>query len=89
MNIINFIILASATWYVAETITNKTGPWGVFAKLRERLPLGGLTSCIHCMAIWVAAVMWLLCLYARPVVIVFAVAGGALMLRSYTGVRHE
>lgn len=90
--LIGIALLIPATWYIAETISSKAGPFNVFTRIRERLPLGGLTSCIYCTVPWVALVLYTV--YFRHFAIesfvhVFAIAGAALMLRSYTGVRHD
>jgi len=62
----------------------------VFVTLRRRLPLGGLTECIICLAPWCAALLFLLeRTPAAPLVWVLAIAGGALMLGSYTGATQQ
>ena len=88
--LLDLVLLALATWYVAEVVTHQDGPFGVFDWLRRRFPLGGLTSCIVCASFWAALVLFVVHWRIAPVVTwVFAAAGLALMLRSYTGVRHD
>jgi hypothetical protein len=77
--------LAAATWLISYMISNTHGPFGFFASIREYLPLGGLTSCIICLSIWV--VIGLRLLNVEAVTDAFAVAGVALMLHSFTGWR--
>lgn len=87
---LDIAVLALATWRLSYAITKEKGPFAVFATLRERLPLGGLTTCLKCASFWIAFV--LLVLYATPlrvVVIVFALSGLALMLGAYTGASHD
>lgn len=88
MSWLDLLILALATWYASRVLTKEAGPWGLLAKLRAVWPRGPLT-CIYCTAPWAAAALWADYRYGwPPVVWVLAVAGLALMLRSYTGVAH-
>lgn len=89
MTPIDFLLLALATWYVAHAVTRTHGPFHILERLRERVKLGGLTSCPVCLAPWAAAFLWLLwATPLQPVVAVLAVAGAALMLGSYSGANH-
>lgn len=91
MTLFDFVIIALATLYLAEAITSKSGPFSMFMWVRDHLPLGGLTTCVWCLAPWLAGVLvtlYLLVPYGHYVVMPFALAGGALALRSYTGVQH-
>lgn len=83
----DFVMIAFATLYLSEIITGKDGPFGVFTKLRQ-VPSMGLLRCVWCTAPYVALLMLGVYWFAPPVVWVFAVAGLALALRSYTGVAH-
>lgn len=88
---LDIAILLLATLYLAEAITAKDGPFGAFRWIRQHLPLGGLTACVWCLAPWLAALLlavYLLVPYGHYAVLPFALAGGALALRSYTGVQH-
>lgn len=85
----DFLVLALATAYSAHVISSTDGPFGVFASVRERLPLGGLTTCIYCLAPWCAGALWLVSLTPlAPLVTLLAIAGAALMLTAWTGMRH-
>ena len=89
LTITDYAILAAAVWRLSYALAKERGPFAVFATLRERLPLGGLTTCYKCASFWVALLM--LVLYATPlrlVVVVFAVSGLALMASAYTGAAH-
>lgn len=81
----DFIVLALATWYLAYSIAHKDGPWQLFKRVRERLPLGGLTACIVCLSFWIGGAFYVLSIVAQPVVSVFAVAGLAILLHRFTG----
>jgi len=91
---LRFLILAIATWRVSHMITREAGPFDVFKRLRERLPLGGLTSCIWCASVWVAAAFVIVYALIHPValadglILVPAVSGAALAFASWTGVHH-
>lgn len=91
MSLTDLLILTAATLYLAEVISSKSGPGNIFGWLRERAPLGGLTACVWCLAPWIALILMLVYLfvpYGIYGVQVLAIAGAALMLRSYTGVHH-
>lgn len=93
MNILDLLILALATMYLAEVITGTDGPFGVFRALRDktRKRLGGMLECIKCTGFWVALILgaiWLLVPFGTYLVTALAIVGGALALRSYSGVAH-
>ena len=91
MSLPNLLILALATWYISHCVTREKGAFNVFGRIREYLPLGGLTLCIYCLSVWVAIPCYIL-LNTRFAVLVYlpAIAGAALMMRSYTGAgMHE
>jgi hypothetical protein len=85
----DLLVLCLATWRLAYMVTRESGPFDVFTTLRERLPLGGLTSCIYCASVWAALLLLLLWhTPAQPLLLVLAIAGGALMFGSYSGANH-
>lgn len=86
---LDLLIIALATFYASYVLVHTKGPWGVFEKVRAAFPLGGLTTCIYCCAIWFAVAFYLLSLSPIAVVSqVFAVAGGAMLLFRFTGGSH-
>lgn len=85
----DFILLMLATWYITEVIVTKHGPFGLFERARDGLPHGGLLTCLYCTAIWVGAAVFLAYLYLPIIVWPFALAGGALVIRAYSGVKHD
>lgn len=90
LSLSDLLTLALATLYAAYAITKTHGPYGIFTALRVRAPLGGLTACIVCCAFWCALVFWLLLQTdARPVVWVFAAAGGAVVVAHYVGMAQQ
>ena len=85
----DLLIIVLATWRVSYLVTREDAPFRLAAKLRARFPLGGLTTCIYCVSVWVAAGLYLLWLTpAQVIVTMLAISGGALMLASYSGVHH-
>jgi len=89
MSVLDLLILALATLYAAYALVKTHGPFGVFVALRNRLPLGGLTTCMTCAAFWLALLFWALWQTpAQPVVTVFAAAGGAVFLAQYVGLNQ-
>lgn len=88
MTAFDLLLITSATLYLAEVITGKSGPFSVFVTMRAYAR--GLLSCVWCLAPWIWAVMAAVYfLLFPPIVWVFAGAGLAMMARSYTGVSHN
>lgn len=86
MEIADLLTLAAATYYLTYALVKSKGAFGMFAWLREHLPLGGLTTCFVCAAFWIGAAFYLLWLTpARVVVYPFALAGLAVMVSGYLG----
>lgn len=85
MELTTFLILASAVWYISYALTALEGPLNSFVKLRS-LKLGGLFDCIYCTSVWVGFfAIWLWLGGFESLLYPFALAGWAMMLRSYTG----
>lgn len=86
----DLLLLAVATLWVAHVITATQGPGRLFLRLRDatRQRLAGLFDCIWCTSVWVALLMFFLHQFVPGLTWIFAIAGAALMLRSYTGVHH-
>ncbi len=85
----DFLLLLLATWYAAYVVATKGGPFDVFGRLRQRLPLGGLTGCIVCLAFWFGAAFYALALAGWYWAIYpFSAAGAAILLYRYTGSNH-
>lgn len=86
----DLIVIALATLYLSYALTKTHGPFEVFATIRTKLPLGGLTTCMVCAAFWLAAAFYLLWLTPlQSLVYVFAVAGGAVTLGNYVGLNQQ
>ncbi len=83
MRLYDLIIVAAATWYMAEMLTTRDGPFGIFPIIRERFPLGGLTTCPYCAAPYTALVFLIIYQFLPQIVWVFAAAGLAMALRFY------
>lgn len=91
-----FVLLAIATWQIAHIITKDSGPYNLVGAFRTRFPLGGLTTCLRCCAVWVAIALYAVYLLVTrqpvtgmAVVFVPAISGAALMLASYSGAAHS
>ncbi len=85
----DFIILALATWYLAHALTKTHGPFNAFESIRKRFSLGGLTTCMHCSAVWIAALLWAAWQTPlQPLVYFPAIAGLAIGFGSWTGASH-
>lgn len=89
MDFLNLLILSLASWRLAYLATREDAPFKLAVRFRTRYPLGGLTTCLYCAGMWTAALMYILWLTPlAPIVTIFAIAGGALMLATYTGVNR-
>lgn len=89
MNWLDWLIVAMAVIYSAEVIAHKSGPFGVFDKVRASVLLGDLASCPWCMAPYLS-LLYLAIYQAAPVLLwPLAVSGAAMALRSYTGARLD
>jgi len=89
MSALDLLVLALATWRVAYMIANEHGPFRVFERLRNALPLGGLTTCLYCLSVWVGLLFYVInATELAWVTQVCAVSGAALMLYRYTGGGH-
>ena len=86
---LDLLLLALATWRLSHMISREKGPYLIFQSLRTKAPLGGLTSCIYCLSVWVGFALLILHLFTPIVTWIFAVPGAALMLKSFTGAGHD
>lgn len=90
---LHFGIYAIAVWRLAFMLVYDYGPWGVFLRLRSRfgvihddagehvsVPVGSVLGCVGCMAIWVAAILWIL---PFEVITIIAAAGIAKLVQGW------
>lgn len=85
LSLSDLLILALATWRLSYMVTSESGWFGVFEIIRNRI--GGATTCIYCFSVWASIGLYLIYHTGlQVIVIVLAVSGLALVIRSYTGV---
>jgi hypothetical protein len=85
-----------ATWRVTNMLYIEDGPWFIFRRLRTAtgvrhyddgkpmaFPEGNPFSCFLCLSQWVAFAILPLALWVWPVVMVFALSGGAIMVHAW------
>lgn len=96
MNLTSLLLISTASWYIADAITHRSGPAGIFHKLRSRLQsdapgsAGELVRCIYCTMFYVSIIVWSVYVFLPEAIMPFSAAGLALMLRSYSGAgMHE
>ena len=89
MQPLDLLMLALATFYASYVVVNTKGPFDVFLAAREKLPHGGLLTCIYCVALWIGLLLYCLT-FTRlaPVVTVLAGVGGAMFIYRWTGGSH-
>lgn len=89
MNPFDFLIASLASWGLAYLITREDAPFRLMARLRQRVKLGGLLTCIKCAALWTAALAVFLLPHPSDFILymvyVFAVRSAGLILASYSG----
>lgn len=88
MSLLDLLTCALATWYISYILTAQDGPFLLLKRLRAMPAFYKVLQCIYCTSPYVAALVYLAAQHEAvglPVVQVIAIAGGALMLRSYTG----
>lgn len=67
-------------------LTKEEGPIGVFLFARRKLKWLGVLDCIFCTSMWIAVLSVALWHFNLALIMYpFAISGGAMMLRSYTG----
>lgn len=95
MPLLDLAMLIGAILYIATVLTQKAGPFDLFAKARMANRIGGMLSCIWCVIIYIAAIVWIAYrllsvgyLEALDILWVFGLAGLAMIIRSYSGVNH-
>lgn len=82
---IDLVLIALATWYVAYAVTSTHGPFKIFETLRKSIPHGGLLDCPVCLSFWAALILLLVPM--GIVVQALALAGGAMLLHGLAGWR--
>lgn len=85
---LKLVVIALATWRLSFMLAHESGPGHVFERLRTRYPLGGLTTCMRCLSVWMAAFLFVAYAIVPEAVFILAASGAALMLHSYTGAGH-
>lgn len=86
MEALDLIIITLATWRMAYLLVREDAPFKVMARIRQRTTLGGLLDCIYCSSIWTS--LFCFALYVtplQPLIVVFALSGGAMLMHRYTG----
>lgn len=67
MDALDLVLVGLATWRVSSLLVYEDGPWHVFDRMRGRIGLHdagemGVVqeafSCVWCLSVWVAPVMW-------------------------------
>jgi hypothetical protein len=88
------VLVAFASWRLASLIAVEEGPGGIFERARRFIgvPKEGeirgllpvLITCIWCVSLWTAALLWGVWEYWRPEpVIVLAAAAGAIVVERW------
>lgn len=90
VNLPDLLILTFAALYPAFALTKTDGAFGMFKTIRERLPLGGLTTCLYCALFWSGLVVYLLWWTPlQPFVFILAIAGLATAVSFYIGMAQQ
>lgn len=89
LTLIDILILAFATWRLADILIVEDGPWDIVLKFRNAIAMnynsevdaykykdsmfGKLFACIRCMSVWVGA-FWMLMWLFLPTTILYVMA---------------
>lgn len=87
MTPIDLLTLTLAVYLLTDALVNRALPFGVMARIRERLQWEVL-RCMYCAAFWVGIVVYLIWLVEPRVTYPLAASGGMLILWRYTGSNH-
>lgn len=74
------LLVLIAIWYWVVAFTESDGPFDLFEHLRNARFIGGLFSCYICLSVWVSGAVFLMWLYAPPLLVISAMAGVFLLL---------
>lgn len=87
MTLLELLILALFSWYVAYVLVKTSGPFKLFERLRAVTTFGGLLECVYCLVVWVAIAGYLLFYLTplTPIVYIGAISGAAMLAHRYTG----
>lgn len=87
MNAIDLLILALATYLFTDALVNRALPFGVMARLRDRLQWD-VFLCFYCSSFWAALAVYGMWMLEPRLVMPLAAGGGAVLLWRYTGGNH-
>lgn len=87
MQAVDLLILALATYLLTDALVNRSLPYGIMTRIRERLQWD-VFLCFYCSSFWAAIAVYLLYLLNPQVVMPLAAGGGAVLLWRYTGANH-
>ena len=101
MEFFELIIMALATWRLASMFVSEDGPFDIFRRIRSlfgvthhddgtiaRIPdksLSKLFTCIWCMSVWIAAVVYLVWVVAPILVYILGLSTGAIIIERIRG----
>lgn len=85
LSVVDAVALGLSTFYLAFSLARTHGPFNAFKAFRDRWPIGGLVTCVYCLSVWVALIMWALLQVYPPAVYIIAAAGASSAFYRYTG----
>lgn len=85
-----FLLTGLTVWRLTALVVYESGPFQIFERLRRRmvvLRLGELSSCFHCLGLWVAAIAVLVVYELNwwSVLLWLAVAGAVSIVERWLG----
>lgn len=91
----NLFIIGFAAWRISSLFVSEVGPFMVFTKIREFFkimhdesglpiawPSNSVLSCVWCLSVWFAFILYLLPI---QISMIFGIAGVAAMLEAHNG----
>lgn len=81
MSAFEFFLISLAVWRVSYMLTNETGPFDVFYRIRQTR-LVNLLSCMYCTSVWVSAVFTAMFFadWRQAIVLCLSLSGFAILI---------
>lgn len=97
----SYLIMALATWRLTSLFVNEAGPFNMFKWLREKTGIthhddgeianiperfwAKLLSCVWCLSIWMAIIVYFIYQYCEIIVIILAISCATIVIDKIRG----
>jgi len=85
MEMLDYLMIICATWYISFCLVTLPGPYGIFAEMRS-WQMFAIMKCIYCLSFWVGLILYGFVLAGQTdIVNIFGLVGASHLLASWTG----